>query len=37
MVSIEELKLGNETLEALNFLLSQTSDLEKAVKRNQHE
>lgn len=31
MVSIEELKLGNETLEALNFLLSQTSDLEKAV------
>jgi|GEM_PF-3512431 len=31
MVSIEELKLGNETLEALNFLLSQISDLEKAV------
>ena len=31
MVSIEELKLGNETLEALNFLLSQTSDLEKAL------
>ena len=31
MVSIEELKLGNETLEALNYLLSQISDLQGAV------
>ncbi|AQW82991.1 BspA family leucine-rich repeat surface protein [Campylobacter pinnipediorum] len=32
MVSIYELKLGNETLEALKFLLSQVEELEEAIK-----
>ena len=33
MVSIEELKLGNETLEALKFLLSQITELETAISQ----
>ena len=33
MVSIEELKLGNETLEALKFLLSQITELEIAISQ----
>ena len=33
MVSIEELKLGNETLEALKFLLSQITELETAINQ----
>ena len=33
MVTIEELKLGNRTLEALKFLLSQTTELETAISQ----
>ena len=33
MVTIEELKLGNRTLEALKFLLSQITELETAVSQ----
>lgn len=32
MVSIEELKLGNETLEALKYLLLNVSELEVELK-----
>ena len=33
MVTIEELKLGNRTLEALKFLLSQITELETAISQ----
>lgn len=33
MVTIEELKLGNRTLEALKFLLEQTTELETAISQ----
>nr|DAN22489.1 MAG TPA_asm: tail fiber protein [Bacteriophage sp.] len=33
MVTIEELKLGNRTLEALKFLLSQTTELETVISQ----
>ena len=33
MVTIEELKLGNRTLEALEFLLSQITELETAISQ----
>ena len=33
MVTIEELKLGNRTLEALKFLLEQTTELETAINQ----
>lgn len=33
MVTIEELKLGNRTLEALKFLLSQITELETTISQ----
>ena len=33
MITIEELKLGNRTLEALKFLLTQITELETAISQ----